>query len=73
MSIVILSSSQEKSFDDKELINIGSNPNCDFVVNVGYDVLLTVQIDKITGKCFVINNFHNEKILFKGNPLQKLK
>lgn len=64
MSIVILSSSQEKSFDDKDLINIGSNPNCDFVVNVGYDVLLTVQIDKITGKCFVINNFHNEKNSF---------
>lgn len=73
MSIVIISSSQEKSFEDKDLINIGSNQNCDFVVNVGYDVLLTVQFDKITGKCFVINNFHNEKILFKGKPLQKIE
>lgn len=73
MAVVILSSSQEMSFDDKELINIGSNPNCDFIVNVGYDVLLTVQTDKITGKCFVINNFHNEKILFKGKPLQKIE
>lgn len=73
MTITILSSSQEKSFEDKELINIGSNVNCDFVVNVGYDVILTVQIDKITGKCFVTNNFRNEKILFKGQPLQKIE
>lgn len=73
MAVEIISSSQRKSFDDKDLINIGSNPNCDFIVNVGYDVLLTVQIDKITGKCFVMNNFHNEKILFKGKPLQKLE
>lgn len=73
MAVVILSSSQEKSFEDKDVINIGSNPNCDFIVNVGYDALLTVQVDKITGKCFVINNFHNEKILFKGKPLQKIE
>ncbi len=73
MAVEIISSSQRKSFDDKDLINIGTNPNCDFIVNVGYDVLLTVQIDKITGKCFVMNNFHNEKILFKGKPLQKLE
>ena len=60
MSIIIMSSSQEKSFEDKDLINIGSNSNCDFIINVGYDVILTVQIDKITGKCFVVNNFHHQ-------------
>ena len=73
MSIVIISSNQEKTFEDKDLINIGSDKNCDFVVDTGYDVLLTVQTDKITGKCYVINNFRNEKILFKGKPLQKIE
>ena len=73
MSIVIISSAQEKTFEDKDLINIGSDKNCDFVVNTGYDVLLTVQTDKITGKYYIINNFRNEKILFKGKPLQKIE
>lgn len=73
MAIVILSSAQEKTFNDKDVINIGSNANCDFLVNTPYDVLLTVQTDKITGKCFVVNNFRNENILFKGQPLQRVE
>ena len=73
MAVVISSSAQEKVFEDKSLINIGNNPKCDFQINVGYDVLLTVQFDKVTGKCFVANNFKNDKILFKGNPLGKIE
>ena len=73
MAVIISSSTQEKVFEDKNLINIGNNPKCDFQINVGYDVLLTVQFDKVTGKCFVANNFKNERILFKGNPLGKIE
>ena len=73
MAIIISSSTQEKVFEDKDIINIGSNERCDYRINVGYDVLLTVQIDRITNKCFVTNNFRNEKILFKGKPLQKIE
>lgn len=73
MAVVISSSVQEKAFEDKNLITIGNNPKCDFLLNVGYDVLIAVQFDNITGKCFVINNMKNEKILFKGQPLSKLE
>mgnify|MGYP000027044875 FL=1 len=73
MAIIISSSTQEKVFEDKDIINIGSNERCDFYIDAGYEVLLTVQIDRITNKCFVTNNFRNEKILFKGKPLQKIE
>ena len=73
MAVVISSSVQEKVFEDKNIINIGNNAKCDFQLNVGYDILLTVQFDKITGRCFVINGLKNEKILFKGNPLGKIE
>lgn len=73
MAVIISSSAQEKVFEDKNLINVGSNPKCDFHIDVDYDVLLTVQFDRVTGKCYVANNFKNEKILFKGNPLGKIE
>ena len=68
MAIIISSSTQEKVFEDKDIINIGSNERCDFYINTGYEVLLTVQVDRITNKCFVTNNFRNEKILFIFQP-----
>lgn len=73
MTVVISSSLQEKSFEDRNLITIGSNPKCDFKLDVGYDILLAVQFDTVTGKCYVINNLKNEKILFKGQPLGKIE
>lgn len=73
MAVVISSSVQEKVFQDKNLITIGSNPKCDFILDTGYEILLSVQFDKVTGKCFVINNLKNEKILFKGQPLGKIE
>lgn len=73
MTVVISSSFQEKAYEDKNIITIGNNPKCDFKIDVGYDVLLAVQFDSVTGKCFVLNNLKNEKILFKGNPLGKIE
>lgn len=73
MAVIISSSLQEKVYEDKNIITIGNNTKCDFSLNVGYDVLLAVQIDNVTGKCFVINNLKNEKILFKGRPLGKIE
>lgn len=72
MSIIIKCSNSEKEFKSKSLINIGSNPNCDFVMNVGYDILLTVQYNEGAGVCQVTNNFRNPNILFKGAVLQKV-
>ena len=46
MTIIISSKNYEKSFTDKEIINIGSNPDCDYVINSGFDFILTLQYDK---------------------------
>lgn len=73
MSVIISSLNQEKVFEDKEVINVGSNPSCDFVLNVGFDLLLTIQYNSTENKCIVVNTFSSNNILFKGQPIgQKL-
>ena len=37
MTIVVSSSKLEKVFDEKDVINIGTNPNCDFHLDVDFD------------------------------------
>ena len=69
MIITLSSKNNEKSFTDKEIINIGSNPNCDFVVDMGFELVLTLQCDIQNNKCSVLNTFNNQQILFKGKPL----
>ena len=59
----------EKTFNDKELINIGSKAGCDIQLNLGFDFLLTVQFDAQSNKCIVLNQFNNPKFLFKGRAL----
>ncbi len=71
MIITITSKNNEQTFTDKELINIGSNPSCDFVVNMGFDLVLTLQCDNLNKKCSLLNTFNNEHILFKGKPLSQ--
>jgi len=68
MFITISSKNNEKSFHDKELINIGSNQDCDYTLNIGTDFLLTLQCTT-GGKCTLLNTFNNSKILFKGQPI----
>ena len=63
----------EKVFDEKDVINIGTNPNCDFILELDFDLLLTLQYDKNENKCVLINTFHNEKVLFKGQPIKKVE
>ncbi len=70
MAVVISTSTQEKTFEDLDVINVGTNPNCDFVIKSDVDVLLTIQYS--LQKCVVMNTFHNDKILFAGEPLGKI-
>ncbi len=72
-TITIKSSSGEKQFKNKNLINIGNNPKCDCVLQIGYDVIITVQVNRETGECFVSNNFKNPNVLFKGQVLGRIK
>lgn len=69
MAIVISSLNQEKTFEDKEIINIGSSSNFDYVLNLGFNFLLTIQYNPIENKCTIVNPFPSNKILFKGQPL----
>ncbi|MCD8378031.1 MAG: hypothetical protein LUB59_04495 [Candidatus Gastranaerophilales bacterium] len=74
MVVTISSKNNEKTFIDKEIINIGSNAGCDFVLNAGFDFILTLQYSSNTNRCTLLNNFNNTKILFKGQPIgQKLE
>ncbi len=73
MTIVISSSKNEKIFIDKDMINIGTNPNCDFQLDLDCDLLITVQYIKADNKCIVMNTFHSDKIFFKGEPFGKIE
>lgn len=70
MTVIISSLNNEKIFKEKDFIIIGSNSDCDYQVNAGFEFILTVQYDKKTNKCTVINNFENPKILFRGEPFK---
>ena len=73
MTIVVSSSKLEKVFDEKDVINIGTNPNCDFKLELDFDVLITLQYDQNENKCVLMNTFHNERVLFKGKPIKKVE
>ena len=70
MSVTITSKNNEKTFREKDFIIIGSNSDCDFRINAGFEFILTVQYNDAEKKCTVINNFENPKILFKGEPFK---
>ena len=66
MTVFISSKSNEKQFNAKEIINIGSSKDCDYVLDIGYDFILTVQFDARSGKAVLLNTFNNPNIFFKG-------
>jgi hypothetical protein len=69
MAFSISSKNNEKTFADKELVNISSKAGFDYQINVGFDFMLTVQFDPKANKCVLLNQFNNKKFLFKGKPL----
>ncbi len=73
MAIIISTSKQEKVFTDKDMINVGTNPNCDFRLDFDFDLLLTIQNDRVNNRCTIINTFHNDRVLFRGQPVQKVE
>ncbi len=68
MSVTITSKNNEKIFADSKVINIGTAPNCDYKVNLNFDLIISLQkLD--TGKWQVVNNFKSDKVLFRGQPI----
>lgn len=68
MQITLTSKTQEKTFNDVEILNIGTGSNCDFRVDLPFDLLLILQ-KAPNGKWTVVNSFKNEKVLFRGQPM----
>lgn len=71
MGLIIKTSDSEKVFEAKEVISIGSLPECDAVLKIGCDFMLTLSYDSVSGKWNLVNNFNSEQLFFKGTPLPK--
>ena len=68
MKVVITSKNNQKDFDNLSVINIGSAPNCNFFINPGFDLLLSLQ-KMDNGRWQIVNNFNSDQILFRGQPI----
>ncbi len=69
MAFIISSKNNEKTFSDKELVNISSKDGFDFKLDVGFNFMLAVQYDSKTNRCVLLNQFGSKKFLFKGKPI----
>ena len=69
MAFIISSKNNEKTFSDKELVNISSKDGFDFKLDVGFNFMLAVQYDSRTNRCVLLNQFGSKKFLFKGKPI----
>ena len=69
MAFTIVTKNSEKTFKGKELVNISSKEGYDYLADFGFNYMLTVKYDEKTNKCTVLNQFHCDKLLFKGEPL----
>lgn len=69
MSIVVNSQDKEKHFESKDIITIGTDTNCDFVVDMPFDFILTVKFNPVNEKYTIINNLNTNEILFKGESI----
>ncbi len=68
MKVTITSKNNEKVFNDSNVINIGTAPNCHYKLDLGFDLIISLQKLE-TGKWQVVNNFRSDKVLFRGQPI----
>lgn len=69
MAFTISSKNNEKTFSDKEVVNISSKSGYDFQLGTDFPFMLILQYDPKTNRCLLINQFRCQKFLFKGKPL----
>lgn len=69
MTLIISTSKQEKTFENKDFITIGTNRQCDFCIDLDTECMMTIHFDKTGTKCALTNNFPNKMLLFKGEPI----
>lgn len=66
MTIIVSSSDKEKVFENKNIITIGSNSNCDYIIEVPFDFSLAIIYDEKNNRWVVVSDAKNDKILFRG-------
>lgn len=71
MSFTLISKNGEKTFKDKNLVNISSKDGFDFKLDTDFEFMLTLQYDENTGKCTLLNQFNCDKFTFKGNIINE--
>ena len=67
MPVIIATKNGEKSFQDKNVITVGSQANCDVVVNVPVNFVLSVEVTDSGLK--VVNAFSTPQIRFRGQSM----
>ena len=68
MRIVIASKNNEQTFDGASVINIGSAGGCQYKLNLGFELVISLQ-QQDNGKWQIINTSKSDKVLFRGQPL----
>ncbi len=69
MAFTIITKYGEKTFAGKELVNISSKEGYDYCANFGFDFMLTIQYNKETNTCTILNPYNSQNFLFKGQTL----
>lgn len=69
MPFSIITKTNEKTFENKNTIHIGTRSGVDMEINFGFEFLLTIQYNPETNKCILLNRTNCSKFLFKGQPL----
>ncbi len=70
MKVVITSKNNEKVFNNTNVINIGTARNCDYKLDLDFDLIVSLQKLE-SGRWQIVNNFQSDRILFKGQPIGK--
>jgi len=67
MPVIIATKNGERAFQDKNVITVGSQANCDVVVNVSVNFVLSVEVTNSGLK--IVNAFSTPQIRFRGQSM----
>lgn len=70
MKVTITSKNNEKVFNDSNVINIGTAPNCHYKLELPFELIISLQKTD-SGKWQVLNTAKSDKVLFRGQPIGK--
>lgn len=73
MDIMISSKNNEKFYLNKSVISIGTNSGCNFLLDLDYEVFLSIQYDFSLKNYIILNTFSNQNVLFCSEPLRRLE